>query len=60
MDGWMDGTAERLTGSSRAAVQRHLARLEARDMICELTGQGRFRIRRAALPAKHQVQDDRS
>ena len=39
--------AEALTGASRAAVQRNLAWMEARDLIRELTGQGRFRMWRA-------------
>jgi hypothetical protein len=40
--------AEALTGSSRAAVQRNLAWMEARGLIREVTGQGRFRMWRAA------------
>jgi hypothetical protein len=36
--------AEGLTGSSRAAVQRNLAWMEARGLIREITGQGRFRM----------------
>jgi len=40
--------AETLTGSSRAAVQRNLARMEAQGLIREVTGQGRFRMWRAA------------
>lgn len=40
--------AERLTGASRAAVQRNLAWMEARGLIREVTGQGRFRMWRAA------------
>jgi len=36
--------AERLTGASRAAVQRNLALLEARGLLREITGQGRFRF----------------
>jgi Fic family protein len=36
--------AEALTGASRAAVQRNLAWLEARGLIREMTGQGRFRM----------------
>jgi len=39
--------AEALTGASRAAVQRNLAWMEARDLIREVTGQGRFRMWRA-------------
>jgi hypothetical protein len=36
--------AETLTGSSRAAVQRNLAWMEAHGLIREVTGQGRFRM----------------
>jgi hypothetical protein len=36
--------AETLTGASRAAVQRNLAWMEASGLICEVTGQGRYRI----------------
>jgi hypothetical protein len=36
--------AETLTGSSRAAVQRNLSWMEARGLIREVTGQGRFRM----------------
>jgi Fe2+ or Zn2+ uptake regulation protein len=36
--------AEALTGASRAAVSRNLAWLEARGLIREVTGQGRFRM----------------
>lgn len=39
--------AEALTGVSRAAVQRNLAWMEARGMIREVTGQGRYRMWRA-------------
>ncbi|QIZ82695.1 HTH DNA binding domain-containing protein [Thalassovita gelatinovora] len=39
--------AERLTGASRAAVQRNLAWMEAQGLIREVTGQGRFRMWRA-------------
>jgi hypothetical protein len=39
--------AEGLTGSSRAAVQRNLAWMEARGLIREITGQGRFRMWRS-------------
>jgi hypothetical protein len=41
--------AETLIGVSRAAVQRNLAWMEARGLICEVTGQGRFRMWRAAV-----------
>ncbi|NCT12526.1 MAG: hypothetical protein GW767_07230 [Rhodobacterales bacterium] len=40
--------AEALTGNSRAAVQRNLAWMEVRGLIREVTGQGRFRMWRAA------------
>lgn len=40
--------AEALTGASRAAVQRNLAWMEARGLIREMTGQGRYRTWRAA------------
>jgi hypothetical protein len=40
--------AEALTGASRAAVQRNFAWMEARGLIREVTGQGRFRMWRAA------------
>lgn len=40
--------AEALTGASRAAVQRNLALLEQRRLICEITGQGRYRMWRSA------------
>lgn len=39
--------AEALTGASRAAVQRNLAWMEARRLIREVTGQGRFRMWKA-------------
>jgi hypothetical protein len=35
---------EALTGASRAAVQRNLAWMQARGLIREVTGQGRFRM----------------
>ena len=40
--------AEALTGVSRAAVQRNLAWMEARELIREVTGQGRFRMWRTS------------
>ena len=40
--------AEALTGASRAAVQRNLAWMEAQGLIREVTGQGRYRMWRAA------------
>lgn len=40
--------AEALTGASRAAVQRNLAWMEGRSLVREVTGQGRFRVWRAA------------
>jgi hypothetical protein len=36
--------AEVMTGASRTAVQRNLAWMEARDLIREVTDQGRFRM----------------
>lgn len=39
--------AAALTGASRAAVQRNLAWMEARGLIREVTGQGRYRMWRA-------------
>jgi Fic family protein len=39
--------AEALTGASRAAVQRNLAWMEAKGLIHEITGQGRYRMWRA-------------
>jgi hypothetical protein len=39
--------AESLTGSSRAAVQRNLAWMQAQGLIREVTGQGRFRMWKA-------------
>jgi len=36
--------AEALTGASRAAVQRNLAWMEARGLIREVTGQGRYQM----------------
>lgn len=41
--------AERLTGASRATVQRNLAWMEERSLIREVTGQGRFRMWRIAI-----------
>ena len=40
-------TAEALTGASRAAVHRNLAWMEARGLVREMTGQGRYRMWRA-------------
>lgn len=40
--------AETLIKASRAAVQRNLAWMEARGLIREITGQGRYRMWRAA------------
>lgn len=39
--------AEVLTGASRAAVQRNLAWMEERELVREVTGQGRYRMWRA-------------
>ena len=36
--------AKAMTGASRAAVQRNMAWMEARGLIREVTGQGRFRM----------------
>ena len=36
--------AEVLTDSSRAAVQRNLAWMEAQGLVREMTGQGRYRM----------------
>jgi len=41
--------AEALTGASRAAVQRNLAWMEKQGLVQEITGQGRFRMWRAAV-----------
>ena len=41
--------AEAHTGASRAAVQRNLAWMEKRGLVQEVTGQGRFRMWRAAV-----------
>lgn len=41
--------AETLTGASRAAIQRNLRWLETRGLVREVTGQGRFRMWRAAV-----------
>lgn len=41
--------AETLTGASRAAVQRNIAWMEARGLIREVNGQGRYRMWRAAI-----------
>ena len=41
--------AEELTGASRATIQRNLAWLEAEGLLREVTGQGRFRVRRADI-----------
>ena len=42
-------TAETMTGASRAAVQRNLAWMEARGLIREVTGQGRYRMWRIII-----------
>ncbi|OWY12894.1 hypothetical protein B6V73_18105 [Thioclava sp. JM3] len=41
--------AEAMTGASRAAVQRNLTWLENKSLVQEVTGQGRFRMWRAAI-----------
>jgi hypothetical protein len=40
---------EAMTGASRAAVQRNLTWLENKGLVREVTGQGRFRMWRAAI-----------
>jgi len=40
--------AEALTGASRAAVQRNIAWMEEKGLVREMTGQGRYRMWRAA------------
>lgn len=40
--------AQALTGGSRVAVQRNLAWMEARGLIREVTGQGRYRMWKTA------------
>jgi hypothetical protein len=40
--------AEAFTGASRAAVQRNLAWMEEKGLVREMTGQGRYRMWRAA------------
>jgi hypothetical protein len=40
--------AEALTGASRAAVQRNLDWMEEQGLVREMTGQGRYRMWRAA------------
>jgi hypothetical protein len=44
--------AEALTGASRAAVQRNLAWMEARGLIREVTGQGRYRMWRVTTSVR--------
>ncbi|HEV8036586.1 hypothetical protein [Yoonia sp.] len=41
--------AETMTGISRAAVQRNLAWMETHGLICEVTGQGRYRMWRPTI-----------
>ncbi len=41
--------AEALTGASRAAVQRTFAWMEAKGLVREITGQGRYRIWRVSV-----------
>ena len=38
-----------ITGASRAAVQRNLAGMEAKGLVREVTGQGRFRMWRVSV-----------
>lgn len=40
--------AEKLLGASRAAIQRNLSWMEARSLVREVTGQGRYRMWRAS------------
>lgn len=40
--------AEKLTGTSRAAIQRNLTWMEQKGLIREMTGQGRYRMWRAS------------
>jgi len=40
--------AEALTGASRGAVQRTFAWMEAKGLVREITGQGRYRIWRVS------------
>lgn len=42
--------AEPQTGASWAAVQRNFTWMETRGLIREVTGQGRFRMWRTAVP----------
>ena len=46
--------AEAITGASRAAVQRNLAWMEAKGLVHEVTGQGRFRMWRVATSPNSQ------
>ena len=41
--------AQAITGASRVAVQRNLAWMQNHGLIREITGQGRYRMWRAAL-----------
>lgn len=43
------GMAAEMSGASKAAIQRNLAKFEARGLIREVTGQGRYRFWRADL-----------
>jgi Fic family protein len=43
------GLAERLTGASKASVLRNLDRMQARGLLREVTGQGRYRVWTAKL-----------
>ena len=43
------GLAERLTGASKASVMRNLGLMQARGVLREVTGQGRYRVWTAAV-----------
>jgi DNA-binding IclR family transcriptional regulator len=38
------GLAQQLTGASKAAVLRNLDRMQARGLLREVTGQGRYQV----------------
>lgn len=43
------GLAERLTGANKATVLRNLSLMQARGLVREVTGQGRYRVWTAAI-----------
>lgn len=43
------GLAERLTGASKASVLRNMALMQARGLLREITGQGRYQVWTAAI-----------